>query len=276
MITAGLLISLCIGIRLAFSFGILKTDMGLSGEQIQQLQSLEATYEYRGNELQDMTLSCFVAPSRTGKSRLISEVVALATAEDGVGEVNTITTRARRPGEDPVDYRTADEGITHEWMLQQIAENKLVNFKSFPTGDIYDTDAASYPARHNLLPTIAESVPALARVAFRSVQAIYVVRPLADWKAAIGDDVDNPKFFGRIVEAKKSLEFARNTSGIIRVVNYADDELLKRTAAGLLEIVKSDHSTYRSDILEDYHDREFEIHQRDMENYVDELLRKAA
>lgn len=252
------------------------TDMGLTGEQIQQLQALETTYDYRGDELRDMTLSCFVAPSRTGKSRLISEVVALATADDGVGEVNTITTRARRLGEDPAGYRTADEGITHKWMLQQITENKLVNFKTFPTGDIYGTDAASYPARHNLLPTIAESVPALARVAFRSVQAIYVVRPLEDWKASIGDDIDNPKFFGRIVEAKKSLEFARNTSGIVRVVNYADDELLKRTAAGLLQIVTSDYGSYRSNMLEDYHDREFEIHQRDMENFVDELLRKAA
>lgn len=250
--------------------------MGLTGEQIRQLQAIESTYTYHGNELQEATLSCFVAPSRTGKSRLISEIVKLAAPEDEVAEVNTITTRDRRPNEDPAGYRTADEGITHEWMLQQISENKLVNFKSFPTGDIYGTDTTSYPARHNLLPTIAESVPALARAAFRSVQAIYVVRPLEDWKAAIGDDVDNPKFFGRIVEAKKSLEFARNTSGIVRVVNYADDELLQRTAASLLRIVTSDHGTYSSDMLEDYHDREFEIHQRDMENYVDELLRKAA
>ena len=250
--------------------------MGLSHEQIDWLQKAESTYRYDGGELHDIALSCFVAPSRTGKSRLISEIAALAQPGDNVGEVNTITTRARRPGEDPDGYRTADEGITHEWMLDNIARHKLINFKLFETGDIYGTDRHSYTARHNMLPTIAESVPALAQVAFKTMHIIYIVRPVDEWREHLHGNLSDPKFLGRIIEAKKSLEFARNTPGLIHVVNYDDDTLLKRTAKGLMQVVTSDYDEYHSGILDDYHEGEFDTHRRDMEDHVDNLLRQAA
>lgn len=248
--------------------------MSLSAEQYDWLQQISPKYRYIGHELENKTLTCVASPSGGGKSKIISKIIELSQPEDDIAEANTMTPRPRRP-DDPAGYLTGDEDVTNESMIRQIKANTLVNFNPFETGLIYGTSPASYPGRHNMLPTMTSAIPMLSRAAFQSMHIIYIVRPVEDWIPHITQRTMDPKQRGRIIEAKKSLEYARNANGIIRVVNYEDDTLLERTAKGLLEIATTDQQGYRAGILDDYHEREFDIHRRDMENYVDEFLRTA-
>jgi len=249
--------------------------MSLSAEERRWLHEIEPDYRYTGDELEQQTLSCFVSPSRGGKSTLISGIVKAAHNPKFIGEVNTITTRQRRPGEDPAGYRTADEGVTHDWMLERIHANELVQWTAFETGDLYATDPQSYPAKHNLLPTQEKALRMLGRAGFASMHIIYVVRPVEDWVKHFPAVITDHKQLGRLQEAEKSLDFAEHTPGIIRVVNYEDPELFAQTTASLLQIVQTPMEEYRSGTLAPYHEHDFEKHRFAMAEAARELIENA-
>lgn len=249
--------------------------------QRKRLAELEPTYTSRVN-LSDRSASLFLGATQAGKSTMIDDVVTLAqtigynTPNNSIEEVDSIMTRDGRPN-DPPGYRTADHGITHEWMMDRIEAGELVQWALFETGDIYATDESSYKGRHNLLPTQVKAIPMLARASFSNINLISVVRPAAEWRACFPAVITKQSHVDRLHEAKDSLDFGmyNEMPGIIRVVNYPDSERRAETAQALLRIVRSDPENYESTMLPEYHDRDYELHNRAMWEAADRMIKEA-
>lgn len=178
-------------------------------------------YRYEGADVNDKTFVGVIAPSAVGKSTVITEILRQC-AERGIdaAEVGSITTRERRPdGSDPANYRTATEGITHEGLIHQIERGELINWSYFATGDLYATDAASYPAKYNFLPLQPDSLEMLKKAGFRVLVAVYLTAPTEEWKERLTERRGDPKFRGRVVEAISSLEFAKAHLDTLSIIN---------------------------------------------------------
>lgn len=210
-------------------------------------------YAYTGNEIAGKTLICLIAPSAVGKSTVISEILRQC-ADQGLdaAEVASITTRNRRPdGSDPINYRTATEGVTHRDLIEKIERYELINWSLSPTGDLYATDVASYPATYNFLPLQPDSLEMLERAGFESVIAIYLTAPPEEWKVRLADRRDDPKFRGRIIEAINSLEFAKAHINRLTIVNnpatIIDGEVRPTAVAQIIINLLHDRETIVSD-----------------------------
>lgn len=253
----------------------------ITNEQKKRLAKLEPTYKSR-LDLSDLSLTALIGPTQAGKSTMIGDTVDLSrrlgytTPGSSIEEVDTKTTRDGRDN-DPSGYRTAKHGITHDWMMDRIEAGELVQWALFETGDIYGTDALCYKGTYNLLPTQEKAIPMLARASFAVIHLVSVVRPVEEWRACFPQVITNQKIVDRLEEAKKSLDFGMltETPGIIHLVNYPDAERRARTAEALVRIATSDATTYSSDILPDYHAKEYEMHNRAMWEAADRMLKEA-
>lgn len=182
--------------------------MSLSHELQQRLDTYvrqQDTYTYQGNELASQTLVGLIAPTAAGKSTLVSHILDEGSKQGlSVGEVGTLTTRKRRPG-DPENYRT---DIPHEEMLSLIEKQALVSWSLNPTGHIYATAPESFAATHNFLPLLPDSLPVLRRAGFQAVHAFYITAPLEQWRTQLAERQGDTDFTDRLREAKASLEQA--------------------------------------------------------------------
>lgn len=178
------------------------------------------TYAYTGEGIEQKTLVGLIAPTAVGKSTVIKEILRLCDERDiAAGEVGSITTRSRREdGSDPDNYRTANEGVTHEKLISDIKEGGLVNWSFFATGDLYATDVHSYPATYNFLPLQPDSLEMLERAGFKKVVAIYLTAPVDEWAERLVERRQDPKFSGRIAEAQSSLAFAKTHTDMLHVI----------------------------------------------------------
>ena len=191
--------------------------------RLQQALARRDSYHYQGDGIKNKVLTTLIAPTAAGKSTIISEVLRLC-AQQGLNsaEVGSLTTRPRRPASDPKNYRTANEGITQDWMVDAIEANSLINWSVSPTGDIYGTDPQSYPAEYNFLPLLPDSLPMLSRAGFRAVHTVYITVPVAQWAHQLKQRSGDPTFTNRIQEAISSLTFAKqHSSSLIFVHNQA-------------------------------------------------------
>lgn len=249
--------------------------------QKKRLEELEPTYTSRIN-LSDRSATLVTGATQVGKSTMIGDAVTIAHAsgynspENSIEEVDTRTTRKERDN-DPPGYLTAKHGITHAWMMDRIERGELVQWALFETGDIYATDESSYKGRHNLLPTQVKAIPMLARASFSNINLISVVRPADEWRACFPAIITEQSHVDRLEEAKVSLDFGMYNlmPGIIRVVNYPDIERRAKTAEALVRIVRSDPENYESTMLPDYHEKEYEAHNRAMWEEADRMIKEA-
>lgn len=218
--------------------------MNVSAELQRRLDRLNAQrdeYSFAGGDMGEKVLTVLIGPTGSGKSTIIGRVLELCQ-EQGIdaGEVGSDVTRHRR-NNDPDNYRTADEGITHTYMIQQAELGKLVNWSLSPTGDIYGTDPDSYPATHNFLPLLPDSLPMLQRAGFMALNVIYITSPLNEWTLHLGDRRSDPQFAGRMIEAVNSLGFAKEHLPRLHIIDNPADEagdttLLTRTAQKVIDI----------------------------------------
>ena len=249
--------------------------------QRKRLAELEPTYASR-IDLSDRSATLFTGATQVGKSTMIGDVVTMAHAsgynshENSIEEVDTRATRKGRDN-DPPGYLTAKHGITHDWMMDRIERGELVQWALFETGDIYATDETSYKGRHNLLPTQVKAIPMLARASFNNINIISVVRPADEWRACFPSTITEQNHVDRLHEAMDSLDFGMFNlmPGIIRVVNYPDAERRAKTAEALVRIVRSDQENYTSTMLPDYHERDYELHNRAMWEEADRMIKEA-
>lgn len=253
--------------------------MSFSETSIQRLARIEPYYKYDAG-MGDKWLTSVIAPSQTGKSTLIADAVALAPSlgfsdpDNMVTEVNTITTRDRRR-DDPKGYRTAREGITPAWMMGRVRQKELVQWSYFDTGHMYATDRQSYPGKYNLLPTQEKALRMLGKAGFRHLSIVCVVRPVDEWRACFPETITTENHVGRLKEAIRSLDFGMEQQGIIRIVNYSDPERRRRTAESLVRIATSGVDGYSSDMLDPYHEQEYDQHNWEMRQAAQQMLDEA-
>lgn len=189
--------------------------------ELNRLLAVRDTYRYAGEDIRDKVLVGLIAPSAVGKSTIVAEILRQCR-EAGIdaGEVGSIMTRQRRQdGSDPDNYRTASEGITHAGLIAQIKQNSLVNWSLSATGDLYATDAASYPAEYNFLPLLPDSLPMLKKAGFRKLIAIYITAPPEEWANRLAERRSNPTFAGRLTEAASSLQFAKENKSALHIIS---------------------------------------------------------
>lgn len=178
--------------------------MSLSPE-LQALQ--DAQYSYQGNpkvaeKLSDKVLTMIIAPTKVGKSSVISEVLK---SEPYWRLGDTVTTRKHRP-DDPEGYVT---DVPVDTMTEYIDEKRLVNYTVFDTGQIYGTFPKGFPAEVNLLPTQFRNVEVLQNAGFKRTESIYLVTNPEDWRTALREAAMKPaELRDRLEEGIASLEFA--------------------------------------------------------------------
>lgn len=185
--------------------------MSLSPE-LQLLHENEATYaadpKQVGLYLANKTLVMTAGPTKIGKTSAQARVHELLPYS---AAVPSETDRPRKDG-DPVDYRTASDGVTTHGLIEAIAQRTLVNYAVHPAGFIYSTRRDDYSSVYNYLPTMATEVgiEQLRRAGFGRTAVAYILTSGNEYR----DIVDDDDFFGkrtvRIGEAVSSLTYAKD------------------------------------------------------------------
>lgn len=189
--------------------------------ELDRLLATRSEYRYTGEDIRDKVLTGLIAPTAVGKSTVIMEILRRCQEmQINADEVGSITTRQRRQdGSDPRSYRTGSEGITHASMIHRIQQGELINWSLSATGDLYATDAASYPAEYNFLPLLPDSLPMLKKAGFRALIAVYITAPANEWGERLKARQNDPKFAGRLTEAISSLQFAKENKEALYIIN---------------------------------------------------------
>lgn len=243
-------------------------------ERLSQLDKQRDEYHYSGpRSLGEKTLARLVAPTAVGKSTIINRVLDIAKEENiDAGEVGTITTRSRRPN-DPPNYQTADDGVTHEMMIDRIEKGELVSWSLFKTGHIYATDFDSYPAAYNFLPCLPDSLPMQDKAGFGAVRTFYIVTSVDAWYEQLQERI-GPGFEDRLEEAMSSLEFSQRNDDIHKFVSLPGEELLAQTAERVLNHTINGNAT---GILHGtiYGPMELHVKDNDFDNHCRDLYRLA-
>ncbi len=226
--------------------------MGLSAELQQEIIWLDEhrdEFPYRGKSLGEKTAMLFVGGIGFGKSTVIKEMVTIDRfPEMDIAEVGTITTRRRKPS-DPPQYRTADEGMTHESVIARIRQGEMTNWSWIPaTGDIYASDAESFSSEITLVPTLPSSIATIKKAGLKTVHVVYIIPDTHDWYEKFKDQTANPSFLNRLKEARDSIEYVMNSTentNMLRAVNHHEPkDALHRLAEELLRICKLGTGSY--------------------------------
>lgn len=168
------------------------------------------------------SLIMLVGPCAVGKSYVIAELTAL---NPDFGKVRSISTREPRP-DDASDtmqlYPKTNQGLNE--LLTEIESGAVVSYVIHPTtGDIYGTLKDSYPARYNLLPTLASSVANYKKLPFLHTYTIGLVATPQDWQQWLNErEFASPNDYAkRINEAILSLEWLLTTPSASIICNQA-------------------------------------------------------
>lgn len=242
--------------------------------KLETLNKQRNRYKYKGEKsLSDKTLARLVAPTAVGKSTIINRVLGIAQKEGfDAGEVGTITTRPSRPN-DPPNYRTADDGVTHESMIEQIESGELVSWSLFETGHLYATDYDSYPAQFNFLPCLPDSIPMQDKAGFGAVRTFYIVTSVDAWYEQLQERI-GPGFEDRLEEAMSSLEFSQRNEELHKLVSLPGDTRLSQTAERILNYTINGNAT---GIIHGtiYGPMELHVKDNDFDNHCRDLYRLA-
>ncbi|RWZ78644.1 MAG: hypothetical protein EOT05_02745 [Candidatus Microsaccharimonas sossegonensis] len=157
------------------------------------------------SELSDKTLVATIGPIGSGKSTLSDKIIQLAPEFKPNG---TRTTRARRPT-DPDNFKTANEGITHRSMNEDIINRKLVNYSVFNNGHLYGT-APEDIAEYAIGPILSDSIDNLVSAGFKDFIPVFTVARGPLYQRRLEQErLHFPDIRDRLVEAMGSLTFAR-------------------------------------------------------------------
>jgi len=178
---------------------------------IRTLEAQQSTYLFRPDEatartMAEKTFVGLIGPTGVGKSVLTNKILELAPEFEPFG---TTTTRPRRPGEDPANYVTADEGVTHQSMRALIEKGELVNYSVNKTGHLYGTAPENIGA-YALGPILSDSVEPLMSAGFNEFAAVFVMAEGGIYQQRLEKErVHFGDIKKRLEEAMTSIAFAR-------------------------------------------------------------------
>lgn len=250
-------------------------------ERLEVLNDKRDGYQYAGEKsLRDKTLTRLVAPTAVGKSTIINRVLDIARNEAiDAAEVGTVTTRPRRPS-DPSNYKTADDGVTHEMMIDQIENGELVSWSLFETGHLYATTYDSYPATYNFLPCLPDSLPMQDKAGFGAVRTFYIVTSVEAWHEQLKERT-GPGFNDRLEEALSSLEFSQQNDSMHKFVSLPGEDSLSDTAQRVLDYTMDEeitgvfHGLIYGPAGLNVKDKHFDKHCRELYRYALQLIHEA-
>ena len=191
--------------------------------------------DYQGDQtlvglmIEDKELHMVSAPTKTGKSTIIEEVVKIIPDS---ALTSSITDRTRKMG-DPLTYVTLDEGMTSSRIKYLINNDEVVNYAVSPTGNIYGSLVEGYPATHNYLPMLTNGVKQIRKAGFKRYTHSYVTLPGNAWESTLGRYPNK----GRMEEAIVSLTYADEHMNDLEFIrNRIGKEGLARAASVLMNI----------------------------------------
>lgn len=175
-------------------------------QPLYRYEPLENGLKLNYSDLNDKTLIAVIGPTGVGKSTLTDEVLRL---DSDIRPIGTTTTRERRPS-DPIEFKTANEGVTHMSMNQAIIEGVMVNYSVNDTGHVYGTMPEDFHGEHNIGPILSDSIDNLMTAGFKEFSPIFVAaRGLVYQQRLEKERLDFPDISKRLVEAMGSITFAR-------------------------------------------------------------------
>ncbi|HEY8886642.1 MAG TPA: hypothetical protein VIM31_04060 [Candidatus Microsaccharimonas sp.] len=180
----------------------------LDREIAQSLRLKQPDYRFEPfetySELSGKTFVATIGPTESGKSILTSEVVRLAPEFTPNG---TRTTRERKPN-DPHNFRTANDGITHRSINEDIINHKLVHYSVFPTGHVYGT-APEDIDEYAIGSVLSDSIENLMTAGFKEFFPVFVVARGALYQQRLEQHLEIPGLRNQLSGAMGSLMFAR-------------------------------------------------------------------
>ncbi len=254
-------------------------ELGVSNRTIEKLDQLETereSYGYGGGEMHGKHFMPFVGATRAGKSTTIEPMIEIGREELGIdiAEVGSTVTRKRRPN-DPADYITADEGMTHDGMVELIENRQLLNWSLNKTGHIYGGQPSNFAAKYNLQPFLPDSLNMMRKAGFATLKVVYAVTPAQIWRKRFPERASNADTKGRLHEALDSLQFGMSQPDIVRYVNLPGDEALQKASRTLIKILQAEEDWKLTRELESELPPGFYLHGRGMQRVARTLLREA-
>jgi len=178
---------------------------------LESLRSKESTYQggaHVYDSLGSTSLTIIAGPTGAGKSTTSDEVIRISNEEDlDISLVQSTITRPRRGG-DPIDFRTASDGVTYAELNDAVINDNLVNYNVI--GDnIYATYRSGFPGRYNIGPILTKSVHQLLNAGFRNTNVAYMVTDGDTYEQRLRQErLHFPDITPRIIEGHESLDFA--------------------------------------------------------------------
>jgi guanylate kinase len=166
--------------------------------------------------LKQVRFVAVVGPTAVGKTTLIREAMK---REPSLHLVLNNTSRARRPDEqEGVDYRFETQGA----MEARIAHGEYAQVAPTVFGDLYATAADDYATDGvAVMPVLADALPQFEALPFAELRVVYVLPPDWEiWQTRVAKHGFTPeKLAGRMQEAKRSLQYARDHADMVFVVS---------------------------------------------------------
>ncbi len=183
--------------------------------------------------LHGKSLVMIVGPAAVGKSSIMNEAIRY---DAGFARVSGLTTRQRRPDDEPGLYRY----VSSQEAERLIAKGQLVQYVIHPTtGKLYGTENVDFPGYYNLQDTLSTSVNSYFELPFARHVLISLCAEPSVWRQWFEARYPTPgdERNKRLREAKSSIEWSlTRTDDHHWLVNRPDQ--LSATAEQLVAIAR--------------------------------------
>jgi guanylate kinase len=187
-------------------------------ELIKNYQPAPEVLAHIGN----VELLMLIGPSGVGKTALISKVDLPFVLSD-------ITRNPRFVERDGMDYYFRTD---YDRIITEIKDRQFVQTAVGPGGDFYATRASSYPvAGPAAMAIVADVIPVFRSLGFAKTMSIFVVPPsYEEWMRRLKAlSFPSDLLAKRLVEAKRSLEFALSDGELHFILNDEIDAAVSQT-----------------------------------------------
>lgn len=170
--------------------------------RLQDLELRKDFYEPADKEIRRaiarVTIILIVGAVGIGKSRVIEKVREL---DPSITEPTNYTNRHRRPN-DPPHYRT---DLSHEQLIADCENGKVVQYGLHPSGDIYATYADSYRSAVVIQPTLSSAIAQIEGLGFKGVRVVGILAHGKAWQKQLAQRGDIAPV--RFEEARQSTKW---------------------------------------------------------------------
>lgn len=193
------------------------------------------------NALGRKSFAAIAGPMNSGKTTASNE--AICTDQD-LYLVNSTLTRRRRAS-DPLEYRTADEGVTYAEFETAVTQRSLVNVNVI--GDqLVGTYPTGFPGEYNIGPIVMRSVDAFIQSGFKRFDIGYMIVNSDTYEERLRQEpTDAPNYTTRLLESQESLKFAKRNLGadwITCIESSSEPDSAAKAARKIIHLVRG-HST---------------------------------